>query len=117
MYFTIPTPEPSTSSPLTPEALGAYQRLRQEASVLASLSASFASEARAVTDAYLDALAGGDFAVWAAFVRAADSLVRHSNDIDTIVQLDPRERAAYDYFAQIARENADLLPMERVPAA
>ena len=108
MCFTIDGGLPSTS-PLTPDALDAYQRLRREALALADLSASFASEARVVADTYVEALAGGDRDAWTSFVRAADSLVRHSDDVATIVQLDSRERSAYDFFAQIARENADLL--------
>ena len=116
MYFTIPGDQTSIT-PLSPEALGAYQRLRQEAKILGDLSASFAGEAQVVTAAFSDALTEGDARAWASFVRAADSLVRHSDDIAGIVQLDARERAAYDYFAQIARENADLLPTEHATAA
>src|SRR5271170_99492 len=104
MYFTIPKGAPSTGA-LTPDALGSFQRLRQHAVALGSLSATFLTEAEAVADSYVEALAGGDRDAWATFVSNAASLVRHSESVDSILHLDGRERAAHDFFAQITREN------------
>jgi hypothetical protein len=95
--------------PLSPDALGSFRQLRQHAVALGSLSASFADEANAVTDSYVLALTAGGRDAWAAFVADAASLVRHSESVDSIVHLDQRERAAHDFFAQIARENDDLI--------
>jgi hypothetical protein len=108
MYFTIPKGASSTEA-LTPDALGSFQRLRQHAAALGNLSASFLTEAEAVTDSYVRALSGGDRSAWASFVSDAASLVRHSESVDSIVHLDARERAAHDFFAQITRENDDLI--------
>lgn len=108
MYFTIPKGAPSIE-PLTPDAVGSFRQLRQHAVSLGSLSASFADEAEAVTDSYVLALTRGDREAWAAFVADAASLVRHSESVDSIVHLDARERAAHDFFAQITRENDDLI--------
>jgi hypothetical protein len=108
MYFTIPKGTPSTGA-LTPDALGSFQRLRQHAVALGGLSASFLTEAEAVTESYVQALAGGDHDAWATFVSNAASLVRHSESVDSILHLDGRERAAHDFFAQITRENDDLI--------
>ena len=108
MYFTIPKGSPSTDA-LTPDALGSFRQLRQHAAALGSLSASFSTEAEAVTDSYVAALTRGDRDDWATFVADAASLVRHSESVDSIVHLDARERAAHDFFAQIARENDDLI--------
>ena len=107
MYFTI----------IPPEALGAFQRLRHEATVLSTLSASVAAEAEAVTDRYARALAGGGQGAWASFISATATLVQHTEAVDPIVHLDARERVAHDYFEQITRENADLLNAEYVSAA
>jgi hypothetical protein len=108
MYFTIPKGAPSSEA-LTSDALGSFQRLRQHAAALGSLSASFQSEAEAVTESYVLALSQGDRDAWATFVSDAASLVRHSESVDSIVHLDGRERAAHDFFAQITRENDDLI--------
>lgn len=108
MYFTIPKGAPSTEA-LSPDALGSFQRLRQHAVTLGSLSASFLTEAEAVTDSYVTALTRGDRNAWSTFVADAASLVRHSESVDSIVHLDARERAAHDFFAQITRENDDLI--------
>ena len=116
MYCTI-ADEPPSIAPLSPDALASFQQLRRHALALASVSASFTSEAAAVADAYASALLGGSPESWASFVRAADSLTRHSEGIAAIVHLNPRERAACDFFAQIARENADLLAPELFSAA
>lgn len=108
MYFTIPKGTPSIDG-LTADALGAFQRLRQHAVALGNLSASFLTEAHAVTDSFALALSRGDRDAWAAFVSDAALLVRHSESVDSIVHLDGRERAAHDFFAQITRENSDLI--------
>lgn len=110
MYFTINAVPPSSPAPLLSlEALDSYRRLHREAEVLAGLSASFAAEAETVSGAYLVALAAGSPQAWATFVAAADSLVRHYDTVGSILKLSARERAAYDFFAQIACENDDLL--------
>jgi S-methylmethionine-dependent homocysteine/selenocysteine methylase len=116
MYFTIPTASPSTPT-LSPEAHDSYQRLRSQASALAGISASFTNEALAVTEAYVRALQSGSLESWASFTAAADSIVRHSESVDPILHLDERRRAASDFFAQIARENGDLLAAGAVSAA
>jgi len=108
MYFTIPKGAPSSEA-LTPDALGSFQRLRQHALALGGLSASFLTEAQAVTESYVAALSSGDRAAWSSFVSDAASLVRHSESVDSILHLDGRERAAHDFFAQITRENDDLI--------
>lgn len=108
MYFTIPAAPPSTPR-LSPEAHEAYQRLRRQADALAGISASFASEALAVSQAYARALRGGGTESWASFAAAAASLVEHSESVDSILHLDERRRSATDFFAQIAQENRDLL--------
>lgn len=108
MYFTIPKGAPSID-PLTPDALGSFRQLRQHAAALGSLSATFENEAQAVTDSYVLALTAGGRDAWATFVADAASLVRHSESVDSIVHFDARERAAHDFFAQIARENDDLI--------
>ncbi|MGA3036545.1 MAG: hypothetical protein ABSE64_03590 [Vulcanimicrobiaceae bacterium] len=76
---------------------------------LGGLSASFLTEAEAVAESYVQALSAGDRDAWATFVSNAASLVRHSESVDSIVHLDGRERAAHDFFAQITRENDDLI--------
>ncbi len=96
-------------APLTSDALGSFGRLRQYAAALGSLSASFQTEAQAVTESYVLALSKGDQEAWATFVSDAALLVRHSESVDSIVHLDARERAAHDFFAQITRENDDLI--------
>jgi len=108
MYFTIPKGVPSTET-LTSDALGSFQRLRQHAAALGNLSASFQTEAQAVAESYVLALSHGDREAWAMFVADAASLVRHSESVDSIIHLDGRERAAHDFFAQITRENDDLI--------
>jgi hypothetical protein len=108
MYFTIPKGTPSIDA-LTLDALGSFRQLRQHAATLGSLSASFSNEAEAVTDSYVLALTAGGRDAWATFVADAASLVRHSESVDSILHLGARERAAQDFFAQIARENEDLI--------
>lgn len=108
---------PASIAPLSPDALASYERLRQHAVALASVSASFTIEAQAVTRAYIGALGGGGRESWRSFVRAAASLARHAESIDGIVRLNTRERAAHDFFAQIAAENGDLLFAEVFSAA
>src|ERR1700681_4954681 len=114
MYFTIHGDHPSTS--LSSDALGSHQRLRQHAVLLARLSASFTTEANAVADAYARALAGGGGESWASFLAAAATLVRHVESLDSLLHLNSRERAAYEFFAQIVRENDDLLVAGAVSA-
>jgi hypothetical protein len=99
MYCTISHEEPSSTT-LVPEALEAYLRLRLHAR---SFPAHLTAEAQAVTDAFARALAGGADGSWAAFVAAAAALVRRS-DAGT----------ARDFFAQIVRENGDLLTADAV---
>jgi len=108
MYFTIPQEAPSTPV-LSLDALDAYQRLRRHALALARLSSSFTREASLVTDAYLRALTVAETADWADLVAAADQLVRHSESVDSILHLDLAATSAHDFFAQLVRENADLL--------
>jgi hypothetical protein len=116
MYFTISAPPPSTPA-LSPEAYEAYQRLKRQASALAGISASFAGEARTVTRSYARALRSGSADAWASFTAAAASIVEHSESVDPILHLDDRRRAASDFFAQIARENNDLLSAGAFSAA
>jgi hypothetical protein len=116
MYFTISAAPPSTPT-LSPEAHGAYQRLRREAAALAGISASFASEARAVTQAYARALQGGSADSWVSFTAAAAAIVEHCTSVDPIIHLDERRRAASNFFAQIALENGDLLAAGAFSAA
>jgi hypothetical protein len=106
MYFTISECPPSTP-PLSPEAGEAHRRLRQHAVALAGLSERSAEEARASAEAYARALAQGSPESWAAFVAVAAVLVNRSLDADR--PLGAEERAARDFFAQIVRENDDLL--------
>jgi hypothetical protein len=115
MYFTIPAAPPSTS--LSPEAHEAYLRLRRQAAALGGISASFASEAAAITNAYGRALRSGNPEAWASFTAAAASIVEHSESVDAILHLDDHRRAASDFFAQIARENSDLLSAGAFSAA
>jgi hypothetical protein len=114
MYCTISEPEPSTGS-LSFDARRSYEALGRNAELLGSLSASFTREAREAADAYRDALGASTSDAWARFVAAADTLARHTESIDSVVQLDEREREAYVFFDRIARENADLLTPQ-VPA-
>jgi hypothetical protein len=115
MYFTIDRPPTSTPS-LSDEALGALGRLRQQAVALGGLSASFSSEAQSAVHAYAVALSGDSAEAWSAFVAAVDSLATHAESVDEIVRLNRREREALGFFAQIARENADLLDRHAVVA-
>jgi len=116
MYFTIPTASPSTPT-LSPEAQESYRRLRGQAAALGSISASFTTEAAAVSDAYARALQSGSRESWASFAAAADSIVRHTESVASILSLDERRLAASDFFAQIARENSDLLVAGAASAA
>jgi len=111
MYFTIHAPVPSSPPGLAlpEEALGALGRLRQQASLLGGLSASFRTEAHSAVAAYALALTEESDASWRSFVSAAASLVRHAESVDEIVHLNLRERGALEFFAQIVRENEDLL--------
>jgi hypothetical protein len=116
MYFTIPAAQPSTPT-LSPEAYEAYQRLRRQAAALGGISASFASEAIEITHAYARALQSGGPEAWASFTAAAASIVEHSESVDAILHFNDRRRAASDFFAQIARENSDLLSAAPFSAA
>jgi hypothetical protein len=116
MYFTIPAAPPSTPT-LSPEAQEAYQRLRRQAAALGGISASFAGEALAITQTFARALQSGSPEAWASFAAAAASIVEHSESVDAILHFDDRRRAASDFFAQIARENSDLLSAGRFSAA
>lgn len=109
MYFTIPT-TPVSTPPLPLDAHESFQRLRWNAEALAGVSASFATEASAVARAYARALQTGDNEAWASFVAAAASIAEHGESVDALLHFEPRRRDAYDFFAQIARENDDLLP-------
>ena len=108
MYCTIPSQSPSITA-LSLDALESYRRLHQHAGSLGSLSASFAAEAGNVSDRYLAALALGTEEAWRAFACAADTLVRHAESLEPIVDLDAQARVAHGFFAQIAHENSDLL--------
>ena len=85
-----------------------FNTLRAHAHVLASLSASFTSEAKEATAAYRAALDGGSTADWARFVKACAALAGHGEAIETLLPLSDGERSAWKYFRQIADENADL---------
>ena len=107
MHFTIPVAPPSTP-PLSVDALDSLGRLRRQASVLGGLSASFATEAKAATSAYADALCEDTLEAWSRFVGAAASLVAHAESVDEIVHLTEAERKALAFFNQIVVENGDL---------
>ena len=96
-------------APLAADALGSLQDLRRHALALGALSASLASETDEVADAYVSALAVGTPDCWTRFVVAAEAVVRHCQRLSAMLPLDAREQAARDFFAQITRENGDLL--------
>lgn len=108
MYCTISSREPS-SGDLSLDARRSYEALRRNAELLGSLSASFSREARDASQSYHVALASATFDAWSHFVEAADALARHTESIDSIVELTPDERQARSFFEQIVAENADLL--------
>jgi hypothetical protein len=98
------------SSPrLSPDAQRSYRALRVHANVLAGFSASFAREALEASAAYESALSAGTEAGWRAFVERAHSLAEHCNAVNGVAGFSDRERAAWQFFAQIADENRDLL--------
>jgi hypothetical protein len=110
MYFTIP--QRDASSPrLSPDARGSYHALRVHANALAAFSASFAREARETAASYEIALTAGSQASWRAFVERCQSLVNHCNSVDSVVGFNAVERDAWQFFAQIAQENRDLLEL------
>lgn len=113
MYFTISHEEPSRPA-LAPEAQDAYRRLRRHA---LSLSASVAGEAEAATEAFARALASGTDESWAAFVAAAAALVRRSESVAPSLHPGSEARAAREFFAQIIRENGDLLAIDALALA
>ena len=108
MYCTIPERVASTGA-LTLDARLSHETLVRNAELLGSLSASFTREARDASSAYRDALTSSTPDAWARFVEAADSLARHTEAVESVVTLNPRERQAVAFFKQIAGENADLL--------
>ena len=99
---------PSSPS-LSPEALGSYQALRAHADALAAFSASFGREAQAATAAYAAALMAGSQAEWRTFVGRCRSLADHASAVADIVAFNDGERDAWQFFAQIADENQDLV--------
>jgi hypothetical protein len=110
----MPEPEPSTGS-LSFEARLSYETLGHNAELLGSLSASFTREAREASDAYRLALSSSAPDAWVRFVEASETLARHTESVDSIVELSSQERRARAFFEQIVAENADLLT-QRVPA-
>jgi hypothetical protein len=102
---------------LPSDAREAHQRVSRHAVSLSALSASLATESLAVADAYARALAGSTLGAWVSFVAAAAVVARHSASVGTVVALTPRERDAADFFAQIVRENDDLLTTDADSAA
>ncbi|MBV8246702.1 MAG: hypothetical protein JOZ38_12315 [Candidatus Eremiobacteraeota bacterium] len=77
--------------------------------MLGTISASFRAEAAEVTSAYGAALSQGGPERWSRFVSAAFALGRHGAELESLIGLAARERAAWRVFARIADENADLL--------
>jgi hypothetical protein len=110
----MPEPELSTGT-LSLDARQSYETLGRNAELLGSLSASFSREAHDASEAYRRALTLSTLDAWARFVEAADTLARHTESVESIVELDSRERQARTFFEQIVSENADLLT-QRVPA-
>jgi hypothetical protein len=110
MYFTIPQRDASSPS-LSPDARGSYHALRVQANALAAFSASFAREADEAAATYRAALADGSPSAWRAFVERCQSLVNHCNSVDAVVGFNSVERDAWQFFAQIAQENSDLLEL------
>lgn len=108
MYFTIAAREASSPG-LSPEALRSYRTLRVHANALAAFSASFAREALEVAASYEAALKAGSDPTWRAFVERCQTLVDHCNSVSLTIGFNESERDAWQFFAQIADENHDLL--------
>ena len=108
MYCTIQTVVASTAS-LSTEALAAHRRLSRHAETLAGFSASFVGESLAVAEAYARALHVGGRDSWVAFVAAAAVVASHGASIASLIHFNSREQEAYEFFAEIVRENDDLL--------
>jgi hypothetical protein len=85
-----------------------FNILRSHAHALATLSASFTNEAKEATSAYRVALDGGSLEDWSRFVSACAALAGHGEAVETLLPLSADERNAWQYFRQIADENADL---------
>jgi len=116
MYFTIQPREPS-SPRLSPEASRSYDSLRVHANALAAFSASFAREAHEAAATYQTALTAGSEPAWRAFVERCRSLANHCDSVDGVVGFNAGERDAWQFFAQIAEENRDLLELNVHTAA
>jgi hypothetical protein len=108
MYFTI-APREASSPGLSPEALRSYRTLRVHANALAAFSASFAREAIEAAASYETALKSGSEPSWRAFVERCQTIVDHCNSVSLTFGFNEAERDAWQFFAQIAAENADLL--------
>lgn len=109
MYCTISSLDPSRGE-LSADARRSLVELRAKARTLGTLAASLSRQADEVTRAYERALTEGSEAAWAAFVRSADGFATHGTSAVGLLHLGERERAAARFFANIVRENADLLP-------
>jgi len=79
---------------------------------LAGLSASFSDQAGEAMAAYHQALCEGTQVAWARFIYAASDIAHHGEQIEALLGLQDRERAAWRIFRQIADENADLLDLQ-----
>lgn len=112
MYFTIDSTSKQTSS-LTSDAARSLSELARRARLLGLLSANAQRFAEEATRNYHAALFGGSVAVpaeaWPRLVEAARQLVDVADSLAAIGRLRPAEREARAFFAQLVRENADLL--------
>jgi len=79
------------------------------ANALKAFSASFAREALEAEASYEAALSTGSESDWRAFVERCQSIVDHCNSVSLTIGFNDSELDAWNYFAQIANENRDLL--------
>ena len=94
---------------LDADASAAYHRFRQMARSLGTISFSFDVLTVGMSAAYLAALTNSQPAAWTVLVTRTALLVEHLKSFDGVIELDPKEREAFDFFTSIVRENGDLL--------
>jgi hypothetical protein len=99
----------STSTGLSVDALAAYHRFRAKAQTLGRVSRSFNPLAVRITDVYRDALMQPASDSWTTLITTTALLVQRARAFHETVGFDAGERDAFDFFAAIVDENADLL--------
>lgn len=112
MYFTIDS-NPRQTLALASDAARSLSELARHARSLGSLSANAKRFADEATRSYHAALFGGTAGLpaeaWPRLVAAARGLVDLTDSLAAIGRLRPAELQARAFFAQLVRDNEDLL--------